>query len=147
MLKQIALDPKALATSPTASPMPALRSDQSPPEYATRKAGQLMNLYRKGDAQDPATYVAGVAAVLSEYPVEIVDYVCDPRTGIARKLKWLPTIAEIVEFCDEQKRRAGIVADLRRYGDQHRATVSDPHATESAKTRAQEWLDRTGGKY
>lgn len=63
----------------------------------------MFGCYRKADANDPEVYVAAAAAVLSEYPVEVVEYVCDPRTGIARHLKWLPTIAEIAEACDTRR--------------------------------------------
>lgn len=59
-------------------------------------------------------YLAAAAAVLAEYPPEVVEYVCDPRTGLARHLKWLPTIAEISEACqtraDINRMRAEIAA-------------------------------------
>ena len=85
------------------SQAPELASGLAQPAYAIRKAGELLNLYRRADAQDPETYVAGLAAVLSEYSPEVVDNVCDPRTDIARRLKWLPTIAEIAEECDARR--------------------------------------------
>jgi len=51
----------------------------------------------------------------------VVDYVCDPRTGIARRLKFLPTIAEVAEACDAEMaprreaeaRRARVERQLR----------------------------------
>jgi hypothetical protein len=46
-------------------------------------------------------YVAAVVAVLSDYPLDIVTAVTDPRTGIPAKLKWLPTIAEIKTACED----------------------------------------------
>jgi hypothetical protein len=55
----------------------------------------LFGCYRKADAADPEIYSAAVAAILSEYDEETVAYVTDPRTGIARKSQWLPTIAEL----------------------------------------------------
>lgn len=48
--------------------------------------------------------MAGLGAVLSEYPEDVVAVACDPRTGIARRSKWLPTIAEVSEFCEELMR-------------------------------------------
>lgn len=53
-----------------------------------------------GDANDPETYTAAVAAVLAEYPPEVVRLVTDPRTGIARTLKFLPSVAEVAGACD-----------------------------------------------
>ena len=55
----------------------------------------MFGCYRKADAVDPNIYAAAVAAILSEYDEETVAYITDPRTGIARKLQWLPTIAEL----------------------------------------------------
>lgn len=144
MFKQIsAPGPSPSAPSPTASQMPELASDLARQAYATRKAGHLLNLYRKGDAQDPETYVAGLAAVLSEYDPAVVDYVCDPRTGIARRLKWLPTIAEIADECDIRAAIQKNVDALRAMAAQKRATIADPNAADAAKITAQRWLDHT----
>lgn len=41
--------------------------------------------------------MAAVVSLLAEYPQEVVDRVCDPRTGIATACKFLPTIAELSE--------------------------------------------------
>jgi hypothetical protein len=61
----------------------------------------MFGCYRKGDANDPEIYVAAVAAVLSEYPESVIDFVTDPRTGLPRKSKWLPNPAEVSEACEE----------------------------------------------
>jgi hypothetical protein len=61
----------------------------------------LLGCYRTGEASDPQVYVAAVVAVLSDYPLDIVAAVTDPRTGIPAKLKWLPTIAEIKTACED----------------------------------------------
>jgi hypothetical protein len=49
--------------------------------YASGRARLLFGQYRTGEANDPDTYVAAVAAVLSEYPMETIRHVTDPRTG------------------------------------------------------------------
>lgn len=67
------------------------------------RAKALFGCFRRADANDPETYVAAVAAILSEYPAEVIEYVTDPRTGLPRTSKWLPTIAEIAEACDKEK--------------------------------------------
>lgn len=51
--------------------------------YASERARLLFGQYRSGDANDPKTYVATIAAILSEYPAETIRHVTDPRTGIA----------------------------------------------------------------
>jgi hypothetical protein len=142
MLKQIgAPSPKPLATSQDATPNRGLPSGLSQPGFPILKAGQLFGCYRKGDANDPDVYTVAVAAIFAEYPPEIVDYVCDPRTGLPRRLKWLPTIAEIAEACDLRMEYAKAVAYLRQIAAQKQAIIADQGASESAKAAAQSWLD------
>jgi hypothetical protein len=49
---------------------------------------------------DPEGFLAQVGVVFEEYPEEVIKRVTDPRTGPQRRLKWPPTISEIVEECD-----------------------------------------------
>jgi hypothetical protein len=79
------------------------RDQLCPPAVAAQRAGLLFGCYRKDDANDPDVYVAAVSAVLCDYSEAIVMAVTDPRTGIPRKSKWLPSIAEIAEVCDKWK--------------------------------------------
>lgn len=72
----------------------------SPPALAAERARLLFGCYRKGDANDPETYTAAIAAILTEYPPEVIRIATDPRTGIARKSKWMPNPAELAEECD-----------------------------------------------
>jgi hypothetical protein len=41
-----------------------------------------------------------VAAVLSEYPIEIIDFVTDPRTGLPSSQNYAATVKEVREACD-----------------------------------------------
>lgn len=75
----------------------AAKQEKAAPEYAAERARMLFGCYPRGMANDPDTYVAAVAAVLCEYPTEVVHHLTDPRTGVARKVKFLPTLAEITE--------------------------------------------------
>lgn len=74
------------------------------PALAVERATLLASCYRRDDAADPRTYLRAVSAVLAEYPEAVVVRVTDPRTGLARRLKWLPNIAEISEVCDRELR-------------------------------------------
>ncbi len=62
----------------------------------------MFGCFRKGDANDPEIYVAAIAAVLSEYPESVIDFVTDPRTGLPRSCKFLPQVAEVSDACDAQ---------------------------------------------
>lgn len=66
-----------------------------------RAAGVLFGCYRRSDAADPETYATAVAAVLAGYSPAIVKRVTDPRTGLPGRSKFLPTVSEVKEACDE----------------------------------------------
>lgn len=76
-----------------------LATDRASPETAARRAALLLGCYRKGDAHDPDTYVAAIASILAEYANETVAYVTDPRTGIARRSTWMPSVQEVDLAC------------------------------------------------
>lgn len=66
------------------------------------RARILFGCYRRDDANDPEIYAAAVGAVLGTYPRHIVELATDPRTGIALKSKFLPTLSEVNEFCEAE---------------------------------------------
>lgn len=74
-------------------------------EKATTAARTIMRFYPRSDVDDPKAYALGMAAIMSEYPAAVLDRVSDPRTGIARRQKFLPRLAEIAEACDEEVNR------------------------------------------
>src|SRR5262245_7546966 len=92
-------------------------SEPSTPQYraiyATERAKILFGGYRRGDANDPDTYVASIAAVLAMYEPEIIAQVTDPRTGISTHEKFrtfMPNSGELKAYCDEHQ----AIADRRR---------------------------------
>lgn len=82
------------------------------PEEALKAARQLLGSYRTGEANDPETFGGAVAAVLSLYPLHVVEYVCDPRTGLAGRSKWMPNAAEVKEACAT---RLGDLARIEKF--------------------------------
>ena len=70
--------------------------------YATERVGLLLGQYAKARPHEPAIYIAALAAILSEYPREVIEYVTDPRTGLANSQKWIPEPAEVREACEAQ---------------------------------------------
>ena len=70
--------------------------------FAAERAAILFGCYRKGDANDPEMYTAAITAILAEYAEEVIQHVTDPRTGLARKTNWLPTVAEVDLACMAQ---------------------------------------------
>jgi hypothetical protein len=69
--------------------------------YATDRARLLLGCYRTGDANDPETYVAAIAATLARYSQQIITDVTHPVTGLPSKKGWLPTVKEVFDACEE----------------------------------------------
>lgn len=69
--------------------------------YAAQRAKLLLGCYRTGDANDPATYVAAITAILVRYPEEVITEVTHPATGLPSKKGWLPTVKEVSDACKD----------------------------------------------
>ncbi|MCU1293067.1 MAG: hypothetical protein JWP08_1917 [Bryobacterales bacterium] len=69
--------------------------------YATERARLLLGCYRTGDANDPETYVAAIAAMLAHYPEQIITDVTHPVSGLPAQKSWLPTVKEVRDACEE----------------------------------------------
>lgn len=91
------------STPSTKDPEAVLKS------YAAKRARLLFGCYRKGDANDPETYVAAITAVLSRYEESVIRAVTHPAKGLPIRTNFLPTVKEVFEACealDEPRREA-----------------------------------------
>jgi len=96
-------DEKQFTKPPTISSPKSGHSMNQREIYATERAKILFGCYRKGDANDPDTYVAAVAAVLAAYDYELIREVTDPRSGIQASEKhctFMPQAGEVKVYCD-----------------------------------------------
>ena len=73
-------------------------------QYAAERARLMFGSCRSGEANDPATYVAAVTAVLAEFEEAVIFRVTDPVRGLPRKIGWLPQIKEVAEECEHMAR-------------------------------------------
>ena len=71
-------------------------------EQAAAAARLLLGCYRKGDAADPDTYVAAIAATLAQFPEAVVRKVVNPVTGIPATIAFLPAVAEVRQACQRE---------------------------------------------
>jgi hypothetical protein len=69
--------------------------------YAAERARILLGCYRTGEANDPETYVAAIAAVLARFSEDVVTQVTHPVEGLPRLKSWLPTVKEVFDACRE----------------------------------------------
>jgi hypothetical protein len=72
----------------------------------------LFSSYRLDQFSDPEGFHANIGMVLEQYPIDTIKFVTDPRTGIQRRCKWPPTVAEVVDACEEHLRS---IANAHRF--------------------------------
>ncbi len=60
-----------------------------------------MNFYPPLDVADPKEFIAGIVALLAQYPAELISVAVDPAGGIPARLKYLNSLAAIKEVCGE----------------------------------------------
>lgn len=99
----------------------------------------LFGCYRRGDANDPETYVRSIALVLALYDPEIVREVTDPRTGIMtteKYMSFMPNAGELKVYCEaiaarrERFRRLGSLPAPDR--NQHLLAAPEPRPGDKA---------------
>lgn len=77
----------------------------------------MFGCYRRGDANDPDTYVAAIASVLSRYDLDVIREVTDPFSGIPSRKKengysGLPDVADVKDACEGEASRRARIAEL-----------------------------------
>lgn len=73
-----------------------------------RQVKTLFAAYRRDDFADPEGFVVQLGTVLEAYPEDVIVEITSPRTGLQRRCKFPPSIAEVVEACNsalESKQR------------------------------------------
>jgi hypothetical protein len=90
---------KPLTVSSTNS-APSTPDQATITSYATQRARLLLGCYRKGDANDPDTYVAAITATLARYPEDVIMSVTHPATGLPIQCDFLPTVREVYLACE-----------------------------------------------
>lgn len=70
----------------------------------------LFSAYRRDEFADPEGFILQVGVVLEAYSDAVIVAVTSPRTGIQRRLKWPPSIAELVQACEDEAAHRATVA-------------------------------------
>lgn len=60
----------------------------------------MISGYPNAKPTDERGYVGAIASVLIEYPRMVATKCTSPVHGVARELKFLPTVAEVVAWCE-----------------------------------------------
>jgi hypothetical protein len=86
----------------------------------------VLGAYRAADVSDPATYISTASAVISGFSEEVATEALNPRNGLQTRSKWLPTISEIREAC-EQVAQAKADRERRALLNKHRVLLDTPY--------------------
>lgn len=87
--------PAIMAPAPRSPP-----SAKSEPEWLATRIELLLSSYRRDEYANAAAFVTQLGMILGEYRKEVVEFVTSPLTGLQRKCKWPPSLAEVVEAAD-----------------------------------------------
>lgn len=72
------------------------------PVWALQKAKMIIGSYRRDEATDPEIFLSALVVIFDEYPAAVIDYACDPRTGVINKFQMgLPQVPQIRQFLED----------------------------------------------
>lgn len=111
---------------------------------AAKWAKVLFGQYRTGEANDPEIYVRTIAAILGHYPQFVSAQVCDPYSGIATKVEWLPKPKEVKDACEEAMRPIYREREEEIRREQRQAALAAP---QPVRMTAEEMEARYGKNY
>jgi hypothetical protein len=97
---------------------------------AIELVGRLLGCYPNGDKPADA-YVGAIAACLRAYPRQVVERLPDPVHGLPRHCKFLPTVSDVIAWCENMT-----AADFHRAFDRE-----DQEAVQFARRREDEALE------
>jgi hypothetical protein len=128
---------KAIQPSPRAivSAENSIRQD-----WITHQAKVVLAAYRRDDFADAEGFVVQLGVVLERYADAVISEVTSPLTGIQRQCKFPPSIAEVVEFCNECLRRSNYASEWEKRSRQQveeRARIEREQAREPLEYRKQ----------
>lgn len=112
---------------------------------AIRAVRAIVSAYPNGGNNAGDGYIGALAAVLGQYPRQVALRCADPVHGVARETKFLPTVADLVAWCERETaplhrdiaREERIAAQLKARDEI--TAEKDPRLL--AKCKA--WLDRS----
>lgn len=122
-------------------PKPSSSSSKSTPNermlMISKRVAMMFSGYPQSDFTDPAGAALSMCSVFEDYSDELIKFATDPKTGVQRRHKWPPKIAEVVEFCDERVTYIASMERFRKWGQrapmlegpqEPRPTLDEMHA-------------------
>lgn len=84
-------------------------------DWCVEKARLMLGCYRRGEANDPAVYANTVAALLANYPPEVVEEVTNPLRGMPVQTDFMPTPRELKIACEREANRQQNIKNMGRF--------------------------------
>ena len=86
-----------------------------------KQARVLFLAYPRSDYDDPDSTLATYVSVLEGYSDVVVEHVTSPKTGIQRRSKFAPRVAELVTECDRAAADLAYQIRFKNWGNNHPA--------------------------
>lgn len=103
---------KHLATLHSNSPMSGAGgsvrlaySDRMTMPEAIEAVGRMIAAYPNGGGNAGKSYIGTIAALLTQYPKSVAVQCANPLSGVARETRFLPTVADVVAWCEPEAGR------------------------------------------
>jgi hypothetical protein len=94
---------------------------------AREVVGIVVSIYPPREMNDPATFLEYAVHALVGLPASAVVAMAHPQHGITRESKFLPSIAEMVQWCEK---RVSTVREAQRKADARLLVWQERHNTE-----------------
>lgn len=75
-------------------------SDRMTMPEAIEAVGRMIAAYPNGGGNAGKSYIGTIAAMLTQYPKSIAVQCANPLSGVARETRFLPTVADVVAWCE-----------------------------------------------
>jgi hypothetical protein len=77
--------------------------DRLIPSEAIEAVGAMIDAIPNGRAAITDSYIGNIASLLCQYPRQVALGCADPLRGVLTKTRFVPTICDVVEWCDPQR--------------------------------------------
>lgn len=89
-------------TKPATSNVQRALNDRMTLSEAIEAATVIIGCYPNGGANAGKSYIGAIAATLASYPRSVARRCADRVSGVARGCKFLPTVADVVAWCERE---------------------------------------------
>jgi hypothetical protein len=109
---------------------------------AIEAATAIIACYPNGGANAGDGYIGALTATLASYPKQTALHCADPRRGIVRQCKFLPTVADMVAWLDDMSKSLYRQYDREQRVEQQMVDRAGAGKTQASKARVRKMLEQ-----